>query len=339
MNARVEICAEGVASALAAGLGGAHRVELCENLAVGGVTPGAGAIAIASLFLPIPVHALIRPRGGDFVYSWAEKSTILRDVMEAKRLGASGVVVGLLDRDGRIDRQAIAFLTRYARPLSLTFHKAFDAARDPFEALDDLIELGVDRILTSGHAATAIDGLSTLAELTRRANGRMVVMAGGSIMLEQIPMFLEAGIQEIHLGSAACLGGAVDPGLVRRIVDAAGVADLYHITTRDAWDLALAHGSYRPPSLATEGFIHASTIGQVAGTYHRFFRDQVFADLVMLRIDPERLTAAIDWAESPHSADPFPHIVGALNLDAVVGTSPVMLWPDDESFGPIDGLE
>lgn len=316
----VEICAEGITSALLAGQGGADRVELCENLGVGGVTPGAESIAVASERLSIPVHVLVRPRGGDFVYSDDELLAMKRDVQVAKALGASGVVLGCLTRDGRVDLERVAWLMEAARPLSVTFHKAFDDARDPCEALDDLVGLGIDRILTSGHASTAMEGLATLVELTRRAGARIAVMAGGSIALPQIGTLLAAGVREIHVGSAACLGGVVDSGLVRNIVEAASMTEIYHITSREAWERALRAGIYEPPTLATEGFIHASTAGQVVGSANRFYRGST--DLLLLRIDYDRVKAPIEWAESSHSLHPFPHIQGALNLDAVLEAIP-----------------
>jgi copper homeostasis protein len=335
MKIPVEICAEGIASALAAGQGGADRVELCENLAVGGVTPGAGSIAVASERLSIPVHVLIRPREGDFAYSDDELLVMKRDIQTAKALGASGVVLGCLDFDGRVDLERVAWLMEAARPLSVTFHKAFDAAGDPFEALDDLIGLGVDRVLTSGGSSSAMEGLATLGELTRRAGGRIVVMAGGSIEFGQIRPILGAGVKEIHLGSAACSGRMIDSGLVRRIVEVATMTEIYHITKQAEWEIALDHGSYRPPSLATEGFIHASTAGQVVGSANRFFRGS--EGLIVLRIDLDRVEAPIDWANSPHSVDPFPHIHGPLNLDAVIGTGPLNLGLDNQFVWSPDG--
>ena len=326
----VEICVEGLTSALAAF--GASRVELCENLAVGGVTPSAGAIAVACERLVIPVHVLIRPRGGDFVYSDAELLAMKRDIQAAKGLGASGVVLGCLTRDGRVDLERTAWLVELARPLSVTFHKAFDAARDPFEALDDLLTLGLDRVLTSGQAPTALEGLAMLVELTKRSAGKIVVMAGGSITLGQIPPIRAAGIEEIHLGSAASMGGATDAGLVRQIMETAAMTTIYHITTRAEWERALEQGSYHAGSLASEGFIHASTAGQVAGTARRFF--STGEGLVVLAIELDRVSVAIDWARSPHSADPFPHLLGPLNLDAVVEVVPLvrdlsgeLVWP------------
>lgn len=337
MKVPVEICAEGLASALAAGEGGAARVELCEGLAGGGVTPGAGAIAVASARLSIPVHVLIRPRGHDhrFVYSAPELEAMRRDIDASKQAGASGVVLGLLTPEGRVDVEGTARLVERARPLGVTFHKAFDASRDPFEALEDLVGIGVDRVLTSGFAPTALEGLETLRELTRQAGRRIVVMAGGSIRRDQIRVLIAAGLGEIHIGTDATIGGVTDAGEVRRIVEEATMIEVYHITTQPEWDLALAHGAYRPPSLATEGFIHASTASQAAGTAHRFFRG--VEGLIVLKIDLDRVKAPIDWADSPHSTDPFPHLVGELNLDAVIGTFPLEPGPDGEFRWPPDG--
>lgn len=221
MSTVVEICVSGIESALAAQAGGADRIELCEDLAVGGVTPSAGMIAVACRRLTIPVHVLIRPRGGDFVYSEAEFEVMRHDVQVAKSLGASGVVLGILRADGRVDRERTARLIEIARPLSVTFHKAFDVASDPVEALEELIGLGVERILTSGGKSRAVDGLERLADLNRRAADQLVIMAGGRITESGIPKLVGVGLEEIHLGSAACTGGRTDAETVRRIVAAA----------------------------------------------------------------------------------------------------------------------
>ena len=327
MKAAVEICVEGLLSAFEAMSGKADRIELCENLAVGGVTPSAGAIQIAQR-ANIPVHVLIRPRGGDFCFEGSEIETMRRDIEMAKSLGTSGVVVGVLDAEERVDRDRNARLIEAARPMSVTFHKAFDVARDPFEALDDLIELGVDRVLTSGQAPTAMAGLDTIVELTRRAAGRIAVMAGGSITLDQIRPIIGAGVKEIHLGSAACRDGKTDRSLVRRIVKLASIVDIFHIASRVDWERARAEGVYRADSLANEGFIHASTLGQVAGSANRFFRGR--DGLVVLRIDLDRIRSPIEWAASPHSDEPFPHIHGPLNPDAVIGVKP--LEPDESGM-------
>ncbi|MGC8639783.1 MAG: copper homeostasis protein CutC [Isosphaeraceae bacterium] len=205
MNERVtiEICVGDLESALAAGDGGADRVELCDNLAVGGTTPSAGTIAEACRRLRIPVHVLIRPRAGDFLPTAAELAAMRHDIELARSLGASGVVLGLLCPDGTVDRERTARLVELARPLSVTFHKAFDQVRDPAEALEALIALGVDRVLTSGCRPTALEGSDALRNLADQARGRIAILAGGRLSAENIETILSrAGVREIHLGSA-----------------------------------------------------------------------------------------------------------------------------------------
>jgi copper homeostasis protein len=335
MKATVEICVEGVVSAIAAATGGADRIELCENLAVGGVTPSSGAIWSAKK-TNLSVHVLIRPRRGDFRYQEPELYVMHHDIVAARMLGASAVVLGILGANRRIDRRKMRPMIEVARPMSVTFHKAFDNARDPFEALDDLIELGVDRVLTSGGSSTAREGLPVLAELARRSAGRIAVMAGGSIRREDIRPLIEAGLREIHIGSAACRDGVTDSSIVRELVEEASMTEIFHITTRDHWERAQSEGVYRADSLATEGFIHASNPGQVAGSANRFFRGR--SGLVLLRIDPDRVAPPIRREPSPDSDEPFPHIYGPLNLDAVVEVVPLdpdgqgaFRWPDQPS--------
>ena len=160
-------------------------IELCDNLSVGGTTPSAGAIAVCCQSLSIPVHVLIRPRAGDFVYSDLEMEVMRHDIQAAKELGAAGVVLGVLKPDATIDGERTAELSALARPLAVTFHKAFDQVRSLPEALDGLIELGVDRVLSSGGRPTALEGVENLAALVARANGRLVVMAGGRLDRQQ----------------------------------------------------------------------------------------------------------------------------------------------------------
>jgi copper homeostasis protein len=199
----VEICAGDVASAQAAQAGGASRVELCDHLGVGGTTPSAGAIALACRRLSIPVHVLIRPRAGDFVYSELELEVMRHDIEVAKSLGAAGIVTGVLTAHGTIDRERTAGLAALARPLSLTFHKAFDQVSDHLEALDNLLDLGFDRVLTSGGRPTAIEGVEMLSALVERAAGRLIVMAGGRLDADTLPCVIRLGkVNEVHLGSA-----------------------------------------------------------------------------------------------------------------------------------------
>ncbi len=205
MPIKVEICVSDVESGVAAEAGGAHRVELCENLSVGGTTPSAGAIALCCQSLSIPVHVLIRPRAGDFVYSDLEMKVMRHDIQAAKELGAAGVVLGVLKPDATIDGERTAELSALARPLAVTFHKAFDQVRSLPEALDGLIELGVDRVLSSGGRPTALEGVENLAALVARANGRLVVMAGGRIERSSVaPVVRRGNVREVHLGSAVC---------------------------------------------------------------------------------------------------------------------------------------
>jgi copper homeostasis protein len=200
---KVEICVSDVASAVAAEAGGAHRVELCDNLSVGGTTPSVGAIAICCRTLRIPVHVLIRPRAGDFIYSDLELAVMRHDIESAKVLGAAGVVLGILKPDATIDADRTAELIELARPLAVTFHKAFDEVCRPLGALDGLIELGIDRVLTSGGRATALDGVENLAALVARAAGRLGVMAGGRIDVGSLAQVVRRGkVQEVHVGSA-----------------------------------------------------------------------------------------------------------------------------------------
>ncbi len=218
---RIEVCVEGVESALAAREGGADRVELCANLAVGGITPSAGTIAVACRRLSIPVHVLIRPRCGDFLYTEPEFEVMAHDIEVARSLGASGVVLGLLTEDRTIDRIRTARLVTVARPLNVTFHKAFDSTRDPFEALETLMDLGVNLVLTSGQSPTAREGIRLLADLVRRANGRVRVVAGGRITEADIGPLRDAGLREIHVGSAASDGSKTSAARTRRMLEIA----------------------------------------------------------------------------------------------------------------------
>ncbi|MFH1941589.1 MAG: copper homeostasis protein CutC [bacterium] len=187
---KIEVCVDSVESALAAQEGGAHRIELCNNLIEGGTTPSAGAIQTAREHLNIGLNVLIRPRGGDFLYSETEHTIIKQDILTAKRLKADGVVIGFLSQDGSVDTSRTLETVRWARPMSVTFHRAFDMCRDPFEALEDIIACGADRILTSGQKNHAEDGIELLTELQKCARGRIIIMPGSGIN--------EANIEKIH---------------------------------------------------------------------------------------------------------------------------------------------
>lgn len=200
---QLEICVDSVESALAAQAGGADRVELCSALFEGGLTPSAGLLETVRERLTIAVAAMIRPRGGDFCFTDDEFTVMERDLDLAKRLGADVAVLGLLTPDGAVDADRLARLMARARPMQVTFHRAFDMARDPFEALDVLLGLGVDRLLTSGQERTAVEGLDLIAELVRRAGDRMSIMPGGGVTERNLSKILQAtGAREIH-GSAS----------------------------------------------------------------------------------------------------------------------------------------
>jgi copper homeostasis protein len=201
---QVEICVGDVASAIAAELGEADRVELCDNLVVGGTTPSAGTIAESCRRLSIPVHVLIRPRAGDFIYSEPELAVMRHDIEVAKALGAAGVVLGVLTPEAVIDRELTAALIAMARPMRVTFHKAFDQTPEPLGALDILIDLGVERVLTSGGRPTAFEGIEALASLVERARDKIAVMAGGRLSTSNLEAVIRRSrVSEVHVGSAA----------------------------------------------------------------------------------------------------------------------------------------
>lgn len=178
-------------------------MELCSALVEGGLTPSAGLIEIVRDRVKIAVAAMIRPRGGDFCYSDEEMAVMECDLVMAKELGVDVIVLGLLNPDGTVDTVRTKRLIDLARPLPVTFHRAFDMARDPFEALDTLLELGVDRLLTSGQERSAVEGMDLIADLVRRAGDRLIVMPGGGITERNLQKVLQqTGAKEIH-GSAS----------------------------------------------------------------------------------------------------------------------------------------
>lgn len=201
MNVTLEVCVSSVEAAIAAQEGGADRVELCDNLFEGGTTPSYGAMELARKHLRVDVNVMVRPRGGDFLYSDIEFEIMQRDIESAKELGAQGVVLGLLNADGTVDKQRTRELLEAAHPLSVTFHRAFDVTRDPHEALEDLIDVGVDRVLTSGQEPHALEGIDLLGELVRRGGDRITVMVCGGVTARNARRIVDAcGAKEIHVG-------------------------------------------------------------------------------------------------------------------------------------------
>lgn len=197
-----EICVDSVAGVRAARDAGAQRVELCANLLEGGTTPSLGLIREARKIAGIGLHVIIRPRGGDFLFHDDEYAAMLTDIAAAKAEGADGVVIGLLTADGDIDAGRAAGLIAAARPLSVTFHRAFDMARDPFAALETLIGLGVDRVLTSGQEASVLEGLPLITELIKRAGERIIIMPGGGITARNAARIIDAARpKEMHFAA------------------------------------------------------------------------------------------------------------------------------------------
>lgn len=198
---KLEVCTGDIDSVKAAIEGGADRVELCSALEVGGITPSAGMMAMAVRMCrgKVAVHILIRPREGDFVYTPDEVSIMVNDIRAARQLGTDGVVIGALNTNGTIDIEACRLMMDAARGMSVSFHRAFDLCKNPFEALEEIIGLGCDRILTSGQAPTAIDGADLLARLGNEAKGRIILLAGSGVNpLNAMTILRESGVHELH---------------------------------------------------------------------------------------------------------------------------------------------
>lgn len=206
MPAKLEIAANSLASALAAQEGGASRIELCAALELGGLTPSPGQIARVREKLSIPVHVLVRPRAGDFAYADEDHATMLADIAHCAALGCDGVVVGALTPDGEVDVARCRELVSAARRLDLTFHRAIDVCRDPAAALEAIIDLGFSRILSSGGAASAMEGSANLRRLTKKAAGRIEIMPGAGIDAGNIGALMAAtGAREFHASAKRTL--------------------------------------------------------------------------------------------------------------------------------------
>jgi copper homeostasis protein len=242
-NVLVEVCVDSVESAMAAQEGGADRIELCDNLVEGGTTPSAGTIAACRKRLSIPIFVLVRPRGGDFLFSDVELEVVLRDIASAREQGADGVVIGALRADGRVDEEKVSAMTRAAGTADVTFHRAFDVSRDADEALESLVRLGIPRVLTSGQSPTALEGAAALKAIVGRAAGRITVLAGGGVNEENVGRIAaETGVREVHVRGTSTVESRMqfrsprvtmgktflpddykrsvtDPARIRRIVD------------------------------------------------------------------------------------------------------------------------
>ncbi len=194
----LEICANSYQSAINAFTAGAQRVELCSELGVGGITPSYGLLKKVMADLTIPVHVLIRPRSGDFTYSDAEFDIMKANIELCKELGCAGIVSGVLHKDCTIDTQRTQELIALAKPMSFTFHRAFDWTPNPTIAIVQLTDLGVARVLTSGQATSAEKGIELLKELQEIAGNHLIIMPGGGINPENVQLFVDGGFEEIH---------------------------------------------------------------------------------------------------------------------------------------------
>ena len=235
MSRQLEICADSVQSARAAQAGGASRIELCQDLAQGGTTPSIGLLRQVRALLTIPVFVLIRPRPGNFVYDADERAIMAADVRACREAGCDGVVFGLLDPAGCVNMAQCRELLAVVGPLPVTFHRAFDECPDQPRALEDIIALGCQRVLTSGGAATASAGQDQLARLVAQAAGRLSVMPGAGITAQNLPaLAARTGAQEFHTSAKVILpplpsGPANLFQATRYQTDAAQVAELMRL--------------------------------------------------------------------------------------------------------------
>lgn len=196
---QLEICAFNIGSCITAQQSGAHRIELCDNPSEGGTTPSYGLIQSAIEKLHIDIYPIIRPRGGDFFYNDDEYSVMKKDIRSCKDLGCNGVVIGMLNIDGCVDKRRLSALVELAYPMGVTFHRAFDRAVNAFQALEDIIDIGCERILTSGQRPTVMEGVQLIKELVERADERIFIMPGSGLRSNNIKeLALQTGAVEFH---------------------------------------------------------------------------------------------------------------------------------------------
>ena len=204
----LEVCAQSIESCLNAQKGGAWRIELCQALELGGLTPSSSLIQSAKNYLTLPVHVLIRPRPGSFRYTRIEKESMLLEIDNVKAMGADGVVVGALQDDETIDWEFAERIAFRAAPLDLTFHRAIDLTPDPAASVSKLADLGYNRILTSGGKSKAAEGIATIQNMIEAADDRIEIMVGSDVNAENIAQFAEIGVQEFHMSGSMPIEGA-----------------------------------------------------------------------------------------------------------------------------------
>jgi copper homeostasis protein len=237
---KLEICANSVASCIAAQEGGASRIEFCDNLLEGGTTPSYANIVLARQKVEIDLYPIIRPRGGDFLYDDLEFAIMEKDVAICKQIGCNGIVIGLLTADGRVDVARTKRLVDQAWPMGVTFHRAFDMTENPLQALKDIIETGCERILTSGQRNTAVEGADLLKKLVQLAEGEIIIMPGAGIRANNIEQLVkETGATEFHTTARSY----IESGMIYRNpnVSMGGVPGVpeYGISVTQATDVKL----------------------------------------------------------------------------------------------------
>jgi len=214
----LEVVVSSAKSAIAAAEGGAQRLELCVNLAEGGISPSTLLVKGVREAVEISIRVMVRPRPGNFCYTEEEMETMRAEIQQAKVLGANGVVLGILHPDKSIDVERTRELVSLAYPLSVTFHRAFDETPDPFLALEDVIRTGADTLLTSGQGSSAVEGTKLIRELVERAEKRIRILAGAGVNESNARMLLrETGVQELHVATGVQKGGETDSTLVNRL--------------------------------------------------------------------------------------------------------------------------
>ncbi|WP_295771557.1 copper homeostasis protein CutC [uncultured Mucilaginibacter sp.] len=227
---KIEICAGSVNSALIAQQGGAYRVELCDNLKEGGTTPSYAQIAMARKLLNIKLYVIIRPRGGDFLYSDLEFEIMREDIKCCQEIGCDGVVFGLLKSDGHIDIKRCLKLKEAAGNMGLTFHRAFDRCKDPLAALEDIIDLGFERILTSGLEEDALTGARLISNLVKQAKGRISIMPGAGVRTSNLAQLIQlTGANEFH----STAKGFIESKMLFRDVKTGSNQDEFHYEQTD----------------------------------------------------------------------------------------------------------